>query len=414
MPSNVTWLGRALPVQEIRDYTFGGTWLSGETITLTINGKDLTMTVGTDVAITDILDAVVDMWNDSDVENLVGDEGRNGVGANIPEFNEITASKVGTTKLRLTHDTAGVPFVVSASTDSASGTISSVSVTRAATGPNHADDVNNWDGGALPATGDSIWIGGDSPSILYGLSAITDTVASVNVAASYRGEIGLPQWNDLGYAEYRDCYWTLRSSLHRLGHGDGPGSRLLKFNNSSVQAVVECHTSASPREVGGGSIVFKGTHASNELRNYNSDVAVAIYGGEAATIATLYQSGGTFRSGHGATIGAASVNGGNAEFMSSATSLTQRGGSTKVVGSGTVGTLDVQGGSCKYETSGTATTVTVGGTATRATIDLHGDLRAKTFSSCTLNPGGSISAPPGVLTITSLSKGSKVTDITAN
>ena len=53
--------GDAVPVENVQTSTLTGTWAAADTATITINGKDLKLTVGTPVTVTDVAAALVSM-----------------------------------------------------------------------------------------------------------------------------------------------------------------------------------------------------------------------------------------------------------------------------------------------------------------------------------------------------------------
>ena len=67
-------------------------WATGDTLTATINGKDLVLTVGAAINVADVVAAVAAAINANAAgENLVGSESRNVGGQEIAEFQEIEA-----------------------------------------------------------------------------------------------------------------------------------------------------------------------------------------------------------------------------------------------------------------------------------------------------------------------------------
>ena len=190
------WLGAATPIAQITTITIGGTWATSDTITITSgNGNDLIATVGSSTGTTDIAALLAAAFNASSAtDSLVNDETRNLGGQQIAEFTDITAEFSGTTVV-LTAATAGVPFTVAVSKSSASGTVSA-SETTSATGPNFADNADNWSGATLPVDGDEIVFDSGNVDVLYGLDLSAVTPAAIVRTMNYTGRIGLAGANE--------------------------------------------------------------------------------------------------------------------------------------------------------------------------------------------------------------------------
>ncbi len=349
--ATVTWRGTAAKITEKYTETIGGTWADGtDTWTGTINGNDLVVTFGTGAAdaTTDIATAIVAAWNGATLPanvtvNVVGG------GAAIPEFNEITASVSGSV-VTFAHDTPGATFTMTSAKSSTSGTIS-LSNTVNATGPNDWANADNWVGGSVPTGSDDVII--DEPvSILYGLDQNAVTLASLTIGPRFTSaaNIGLPDINANGYAEYRDK--SLRISATALNINTGSGR--VRINLGSVQTAAVVTATGTTLTPGLGAVQLLGTNASNTLRVDGGDVSVAAKPGEVSTIATLTQSGGTLVCGDGVTLTNVTKTAGTTTIASSTTTLDSRSGTTYLTG-GTHGTLTVGDGTCAA--SG-ATTIT--------------------------------------------------------
>lgn len=371
------WLGRALAVAQVSTITIGGTISGSDTFTVTINGRSITYTAGGGDAAADVaagLQALLDA-------------------STITEFTEATYT-VDTAVITATADTAGVPITFAVSKSSASGTITLATPT-AATGPNHWDDDENWSTGSAPVNSDDVYIDNSAVSILYGLDQSAVTLTSLTIGASFTGTIGLPKTNASGYPEYRDDYLQIGATTVKLGTGEGSGSSRIKLNFGSVQTGVEVQSTGSSEEFGIPAVLIVGTHASNTLDVVSGSVGVAVFGGEAATIATLtHAQSAEVLCGAGCTL--TTVAGlGQVTLNSAVTTITQSAGLVTVIGSGAVTTLTLKGGQCVYRSSGTITTATIGGV-----FDCSRDSTARTVTNCTLRTGGQILDPHSTLTFT--------------
>ncbi len=366
------WRGDAPAIAQVDTLTPANVGI-GDTFTATINGKSITVTA-TAATVANVTGLMTTAWNASA----------------IPEFAEITATD-STTHVTLTADTAGKPFTVTAT--EADGNASDTqtftqATTTACSGPNFWNVAANWSTGAVPIAADDVWIDSGA-SILYGLSNSGATLASLNIMQSFTGEIGLPYINEDGtieYTEYRTAYLTLEATVVNIGAGVGTGSGRIKLNLGSVQTTVNVFNSGNTAETGLGSIIIKGTHASNTLNVTKGDVDVAPFAGEAATLLTVnvgYLNNQTGDSdvylGAGVTLTNATikVSGGRLETNSatSGTATITVSGGTVVLNSGGQLGLAVRGGEVQYNTTGT-----LGGNpvvSNSGHLDFSRDLRSK-------------------------------------
>lgn len=365
--------GDATALAQSQSYTLGGTWLAAETVTFTVNTKDVTVAVGS-TTITTILDNLVAGFNDADP-------------AVYPELSgEITATEDGATKLILTANTAGVPFTISLATNSAAGTISSATVIQASKGPSHWDDDDNWDTNGVPADGDDVDLSGLDVPILYGLSQTGIALASLTIPSSWQGLIGLKDRNDAGYYEYRTKPLSLESvTLCTIGAGPGPGTSRLRLSvgHAATVSTINIHGSAQPEQDGFKAIQIETGGAANVVNVTRGSVEIAGQVGQAATVATLrigYQTNqeadADVRCGTGAALTTVDKSGGQLETNSAITTLTERAGQT-IHNAGAVTTLNIHGGTVVYNSTGTLGTCTISGTGK---LDISQDSRAKTIT----------------------------------
>lgn len=398
MADNI-WRGTAVPKAQQQYYTFGGTWIVGETVTVTINSKDWVYTLVTgDDTIATLVASLTSAFNALNTTYY-------------PEFyGEITTSQGSTTtRWYFTSNTVGRPFTVALSTNSASGTISSATVVQASKGPNHWDDTDNWSAGTIPAATENVYIANSNVDILYGLdqSALA-ALTSLNIAKTYTGKIGLPDVNTSGYYEYRDKYLIFKATTVNVGYGDsGSGSSRIRWNGSSEQATINVSATGQPEVDGVPALQILGTHASNALNITRGSVGVALGPSETSTLATIrlgYEqsaaSDANLALGSGVTLSSATITqSGGTLFINSNTSALSMNGGTATVFSGTVGALTIDAGQCYYQSTGTITTLIVGGDGD---IDFSRDLRARAITNTVLlyenagfsDPQGTISGTP--------------------
>lgn len=351
-----TYVGGAVSVAEVYTLAIAGTWATSDTITLTVAGKDLVLTIGATATNAQIATEIVSAWNGT--PTLGSGYSVNQTGNNIPVMNEVTAS-VSTTTVTFTMDTAGIPFTMSRSLSSGSGT-ATLTNTVDATGPSFFDNTSNWLEGSVATTGDDmIW---NSPvSIKYAIDQNTVTLTSLTIGPSVTTayQIGLPSQNANGYPEWRDT--ELAISVTSLVCNGYPG--LLKLNVGTNQLTATINSSGTSLESGKHAIQIRGTHASNAITINGGDVGLAA-SNETATFATITQTGGVVETGTAVTSTTLAKQAGACTLNSAITTASSSAGSLTIQ-SGSVTSLTVSGGSCTYNGSGTCTTLTqLGGSVT--------------------------------------------------
>lgn len=381
--SSLRWVAAALDVYQSDLITVTGTWAANDTAVITIGARSITVTIGATVTVTAVASAIKEAING---DAITGDATRSASGADIPEFGEVTAtSNVGV--VTVTANTAGRPFTMTASETTAGSGTAVRSASVACTGSEWWDNTANWDSGALPADGDTVFFDNSERSVRYGLDQSAIELAALNIALSYTGEIGLPEINaEGGYHEYRSQYLTIGPVILKVGAGTGNGSGRLKINSGSDPCSVTVYaTGSSADEL--PAFLWKGTDATNTLVMVGGSVGVAMFGGETATLSTINRSGGDLVTGSGVTLSGALTGAGGAWICNSAiaTSYVQTGGAAVLNGAGAVAQLNVLSGPVSYNTTGTLGGATVlagdgvldfGGNSIATTvtnpIDLHG------------------------------------------
>ena len=269
--ATLIWRGDAPAVAQVDNVTFSG-WTSGDVFTVTINGKAINYTT-VDTNSATVVDAFVSLIGQYDND--------------IPEFAEISASDGGST-LILTGPTDGKPFTTTW-TDDGAGSASSTTPTSPS-GPNWANEPDNWSTGSNPANSDDVYFENNSVDCLYGLDQLSAvTLTSLNIKASYTGKIGLENYNsNLSYYEYRPTELAISATNVYVGEGDGAGSGRIKLNLGSAQSEVRVYRTATPDEPELGSLILRGTNTSNVLRVTRGNVGVGTNkAGDDADFATV-------------------------------------------------------------------------------------------------------------------------------
>jgi hypothetical protein len=316
----------------------------------------------------------------------------------IPELAEVTWT-VNTATITGTAKTAGTPFTATSSATGGTGTIGAVTTTTTSSGPNDWSVAANWDTGAVPVTGDDVYVENSASSILYGLLQSAVTLNSLHIRATFTGTIGLPRVNGTGtkaYFEYRTAYLTIGATTLNIGNGAGAGSGRVKINVGANQCTCNVYNTGSTAESNVPSFLFLGTHAANAMNVNKGNVGIANFAGEVATVATLQvgyvtnQAGdSTVYCGSGCTLTTIDCLGGATTINSNVTTATVLGGTLTVAG-GTWTTLNAWGGKTFCKSTGVFATSNIG---SGATLDCSQDMRAKTFTNVTINKGGSFLAP---------------------
>lgn len=408
------WIANAAKVPYIQTSTIGGTWLTDETITLTINGKDLIITVGTPVTTTDIAALIVAAWNASTRLNATTGSA-NCAGQDMPEFAEIVASNSGAVvTFTNASNYIGEPFTITKATTSVSGTVGAITTTQTGTRPQNFNDADNWSIAAVPSTNDTL---------VFRDSAIscTDNFQTkrynIDVYNTFTGALGRPPMNRTNsskpYYDYRQTHLISDNSgagtatTFNIGIGDGPGPSLVNIKQTGVAATVNVDINSRPNEAvnGAGSRVVNVIDASGLTVNVRkgsvdlsdqsavsasvtslnivgregnaSDIDV-LTRGNTTTSCTVTQIGGTL------TIDWAAW---------ASSSLTQRGGITKIYTAGCP-SMQLTNGTFYPMNTQTVTTITLNKAGTVDTTLCAGTLtftNANFYEGCkVVNPGKKI------------------------
>lgn len=162
----------------------------------------------------------------------------------------------------------------------------------ASEGPNHWDTAENWSPAGVPATSDAVRFEIGDSDCLYGLDQTGVTLASLHIAMTFTGKIGLPRVNDLGYFEYRVQALTCGITDLMIGQGNGSGPSKVNINTLAVQTTIEIRGSGGSSESGIPTVTWRGSHASNDVVVLDGDFGTAPYSDQSAVINELVQRGG--------------------------------------------------------------------------------------------------------------------------
>ena len=312
-----------------------------------------------------------------------------------PEFAEVAAT-ADSAKLVLAARAAGVPFAVSGSAANGSGantqTLTLTTIVPSA-GPHHWDTAANWSGGSVPAAGDHVTLEDSAVSLRYGLNQSSVSLASLRIAASFTGEIGLPRENaaaSSSYAEYRERFLTIGAAVIEIGHGAasrlGGGSGRVQLALVSSAAAIAVHGAAFPAEEDLPAILLASAPANSTLDVSGGSVGVAIFGGQTASLAAVRAAGGDTICGAGVSLGEIQLSGqARLTIASTTTEIVQSGGELLVLGEADAASLAIAAGRTDWRSNGTIDELSLDGPA--ALADFAGDLRPRTVTNCTLRRG---------------------------
>ena len=383
--ATVYYTGNAPKIAQVQTYTFGGTWEADDVVKVAIGTKVYYFTGGS-TTITTAIDNIVTAWNalDSTV---------------YPEFAEITASR-SSSKLVLTADTAGMPFVATltplevnlgaadSQTIEGGTTATTGTAATANSGPNDWSVALNWSGSAVPANSDTVYIENNANDISYGLSQSAVTLTALYISSTYTGKIGLPQvravTTGVSYYEYRATYLAISATTLQIGSGAGRCSGRIKIDTGSNATGCTVYGMASAYDSGVSALLLKGTHASNALDVYGGTVGVCELSGETARFPVIRVNAVTNNQAPTLTLGKGidssaviTAMGGAVNVNSAVTTITQYGGTVTDTGTGTVGTLAVYGGTFVCKTTGTLYGAATAKLGSGAVLDFDQDARTK-------------------------------------
>jgi len=314
-----------------------------------------------------------------------------------PEFQQQTYVAVANV-ITMTADVAGTPFTA---TFSASGG-ATLTQTHTTLNSSPSDILNpdNWlrNGvAAIPQNGDDVVVlGTNAPDLLWNLDGLrTVTFKSYTRWQSFQATIGLPDWNPLGYREYRPTYFQFNgfaSSSSSPGQptpitvllgigatGSGPSLERYNVGSQATNFIVLASGSASQDFA----VYLLGTHGGNTLKAQGASVGIATGQTDVSALqSSTVDGGGSVTYGAGCAVsGTITVNlSGQVGLYTAPSSLQlQNGAQATIYQDGlTIPTLTAQGGSLiTYLAGGTISNLTL---QTSSRLDKSQDLRTLTIS----------------------------------
>lgn len=290
--------------------------------------------------------------------------------SDIPYFAAVTWTNPSGATITGTHVRAGDPFEASLSVTGGTGTRTDFVDGTACTGPHHANNPQNYVGGALPSASDTL-VAAAGASILYGLDALAAiALADVEVQLGFPGIVGLNPaefstslnglTTDPAYPEYRTTHLQLNAPIIRIGDHDGAGlpsgpSRVfLDQKSTAASRLLVLATARS--SVGAAPVVdylANDADADVDVRSAPAGVGLASFPGNTAVFGEIAVTDLSQESlvsiGDGATYTNFTQQGGTSRIRAAATVTNVEifGGDLVIEGEGyTVTALNVEGGTC--------------------------------------------------------------------
>lgn len=210
----------------------------------------------------------------------------------------VTGSAGGPWTVTFVGKYAGTNVVEMTGTSSLTGTSGqslSISTTTASTGPNNWDNAANWSPSGVPASSDNVRFEIGNVDCLYGLDQSAVTLASLHIAMSYTGRIGLKRVNDSGYLEYRTRHLTIGCTDLKIGtvEGSGSGPTMVRIDTGTAATTITVKNSGSGAESGIPAVVWIGDHNDNVVTVYAGEFGTSWWSDEDSHISSLTQLGGS-------------------------------------------------------------------------------------------------------------------------
>lgn len=407
--ANRVWYGAAVPIPQVDEITVADTWATNDTATITINGKDLTLTVGTTATIAVILDNLLVMvtgtgtfgagYSSNTTGNLVG------------EFAKLTATEDGSSKLTITGPSTGEPFALTTSeTTAGDGTLSESTVTTG-TGPEYFSNADNWSGDAVPIDADVvIFDHRAAASCKYGLAQTAVAPATVIVTDGFAYEIGLPDVNtytsSLPYDEANPTYLAIGTTGDSITVNiEASKSGRIKIDTGDASGTVVVTDTGRRADSATPSFLWKGTATgTNSVTVNKGDVGIAFGSDETATLATLYMGYVTNQQGDanvicgiGTTLATVTKHGGSLETNAAVTTVHQTAGDWTHT-AGNITTINLDGGDF-YLLGGSVTITNLNG-GSGGVAHYGKDTRGNTITNVIVTAGFGWDQPTDNLTLT--------------
>ncbi|NJM54563.1 MAG: hypothetical protein HC841_00325 [Verrucomicrobiae bacterium] len=179
----------------------------------------------------------------------------------------------------------------------------------ASSGPNDAAIIYNWWNEAsgqaqFPVAGDTVHFLGTS-AVFWNLDKFTGVAIAITRRwGLHTGYIGLPDFSEDGFKEWRPIKLSWPALYFEQGRGQGPQSGRCRIDFEDAPACVKVYATGGPVGASFGERAFMIVNeepASGEfnLQIYDGDVGMAALPGEVASFDRLQKTGGHFEAGSG-------------------------------------------------------------------------------------------------------------------
>lgn len=368
------WLGHAANVKQVDTITIANTWAQNDTVTLTIDGIDVVITIGTLVTPSQVATTIKQVFNGETLTDTDASFTPNNGVQTIGQFTEMVAT-VSSAVVTLTATVAGKPFTLSVTETTAGDGTATEATAIAATGSRFYNNVDNWSDGSLPADADVVVFDFGSVGPAYNLQTGAIQPATVYINQAFTGTTGLPEQNidnpTYPYAEYRlpALYFDDNTATTNvfIGQGEGQGSSRLRIDTGTSDTNFYIYASGSREIAGVPPILLAGENSASEVSNFNGDVGLAFYGDEAIELAALRNGNGEASQaktycGTGCILSNCTVEMSSGELTTnSAISAVNMTGGEVFHQAGAITTLSIWGGEWRQRTGAAITTLNLGG-----------------------------------------------------
>lgn len=412
-----TWIGAAADVAQVTTLEIVNTWASGDTATITIGNRDLTVTSGSGT-LQAIADEIVLALQGSSRREATSGYSWTAGGREYGEFLELVSvddEGGGSTTITL-QGPPGVPLDISESVVTAGTGDITLTTVQAATGKHFFDNADNWDTGSVPVDNDDIVFESSDVDCKYGFPASLDP-DTVTIKASFTGWLGLPITNRTTakpYREYRSRFLALDNDTAtgagsiEIGEGKGPGSQLINIDWASKGTLLVLEVLKSgpqSTQFPDYPVNIKGSGSSIAAFLLDGIVAIAPEVADAANLIGLQTAGGredgpTFIVGPsvGGTITLLEQNGGRIENNANGLTITTlrnlRGTFAAMDGSPSVTTINAYG-RIELISGLSATNLNIGGTGV---VDATKANSSSTYTNTNMTAGATLLDPNQSLT----------------
>lgn len=274
------WIGGgAVTRAQVGTFTIAGTPAAGNTVGVTINGKNVSYTLITGDDTTTTASGLADALR----------------AATDGEFKLITWTNDAAI-VTATAATPGVPYTPTGAgsvttTATGGGATNTHAAVTANSSPNDVSDTANWSAGSLPVGADDVLIEATDQPLLWNLSALSAvTLASLKVRDSFAPQsaswVGNPVVHPtLGFREFRGSELTVQgvTTLEVNLNANAPAGAF-QFNVGAVACALKV-TGSGGSAVREECVFWRGTE--------NTANTIEVYGGSVALQPLIYSSTGT-------------------------------------------------------------------------------------------------------------------------